>query len=179
MNIEERKEKYGCWTGRYELRDVPAPYWAAIPFWKRLWKRITYKRQYEFITDPKNPLTFNHPDNFAIRPDNHFFTDLGSIPKIFQSLCPALFAKDLWERSYILHDSGFAFKGLFFAQYDLMRFVFSPMSKKTLNNLLSLTIKAEGGSALSSGPIWFGVWLGSGHAWDKGDLRDAGDQSPR
>lgn len=164
-----RAKKYGFWTGKYDLDPVPLPDWADMPWYKRIWKRLTFTRLYEFINDLSDPLTFHHPDGYLVRPDHHFITDMGSVPKKLQGLAPWLFSKDLWLKAYILHDSGYSHGGLWFAKRDVTHFVFCKMPRSRVDDLLSLTIKASGGSCLSSGPIWFGVWMGGWVSYDKGD----------
>jgi len=165
-----RRNKYGYWTGEYKLDPVPLPNWGSLPWYKRAWKRLTYTALYIFENDLLDPLTFHHPDNYLIRPDLKFKTDMGSVPKFLQGLLPFLFSKDLWLRDFILHDSAYAHKGLWFAKHDLTLFSFSEMKEKQVDNLLALTIKASGGTSISSGPIWLGVCIGGRFSYGKGDL---------
>ena len=166
----KRAKKYGFWTGKYRLDPLPLPDWPSMPWYKRIWSRLTYTRLYEFENDKKDPLTFNHPEKCLIRPDAHFTTDMGSVPKKLQGLIPWLFAKDLWLKDYILHDSGYAHGGLWFAKRDKEIFTFCKLRRSVVDNLLALSIKASGGGCFSSGPIWFGVMMGGWLSYDKGDL---------
>jgi len=167
----DRKGKYGYWTGAYRLNPIDTPDWFAMPWYKRIWSRLTYTRKYEFINSKRFPLTFHHPDGYLVRPDNHFVTDMGSVPKKLQGLVPWLFAKDLWLRDYILHDSGYKHGGLWFAKHDVTIYIFCKMPRSRVDELLDLTIHASGGSCISSAPIWAGVRLGGWYNFDKGDLR--------
>jgi len=178
----KRTNKYGYWTGTYDLDPVPLPDWADMPWYKRAWSRLTYTRLYEFKTNIADPLTFHHPDGYSIRPDHHFITDMGSVPKKLQGLAPWLFSKDLWLKAYILHDAAYAHAGLWFdaayahaglwfAKKDLLEYAFCKMQRDRVDDLLSTMIKASGGTFLSSGPIWFGVEIGGWASFGKGDIR--------
>jgi len=166
-----RAEKYGHWTGTYELRPIPIPDWSDLPWYKRAWKRATYTALYEFLNDKVTPLTLMDRKGALWRPDNHLITDMGSVPKRLQGLIPWLFAKDLWLRDYILHDSAYKMGGLW-ASDGTKAFVFVHITRAQADNLLSMSIKASGGGSFSSGPIWLGVRVGGGGSWNKGDLRN-------
>ena len=156
----KRSKKYGYWTGSYRL--TPLDEWAGWGLWKR--------RLYLF---ENIDLTFHHPQGYKIRPDKKFKTDMGSVPLFLQSLIPVLFAKDRWLREYIMHDSAYAHGGLWVALNGCEDYTFLKMQRPQVDDLLSLTIKAGGGSCVSSGPIWLGVRAGGWASFKKGDLRKA------
>jgi len=167
----KRAAKYGFWAGKFELVPI-IPDWSGMSWYKKAWKRLTYTALYEFINDPDDPWTFHHPDGYLVRPDKHFITDMGSVPKILQGLIPVLFSKDLWLGDYCMHDAGYKHGGLWFAKRNITTFIFCKMKRGVVDELLDLTIHASGGGCLSSAPIWFGVRLGGWFSFDKGDLRD-------
>ena len=166
----DRIGKYGYWTGKFRL-DPIIPDWSGMSWYKKAWKRLNYTALYEFINDPDDPRTYHHPDGYLVRPDNHFITDMGSVPKILQGLLPILFSKDLWLGDYCMHDSGYKHGGLWFAKHDVTVFIFCKMPRSRVDEMLDITIHASGGGCLSSAPIWFGVRIGGWMSFDKGDLR--------
>lgn len=157
----KRTNRYGYWTGTYDLR--PLDEWTGWGLWKT--------RLYLFENDLIKPLTYHHPDGYTMRPDKKFKTDMGSVPLFLQSLIPVIFAKDKWLKAYILHDSAFCHKGLWFAKHDPRRYSFCEMKEKAVDDLLVLWIHASGGSCLSSAPIWLGVRIGGRFSFGKGDKR--------
>ena len=166
----KRTNKYGYWTGTFRL-DPIIPDWSGMSWYKKLWKRLTYTALYEFENDLLDPWTYHHPCGYSVRPDRHFVTDMGSIPKILQGLIPVLFSKDLWLGDFCLHDSGYKHGGLWFAKHDPLVFTFSKMARSAVDEMLDITIHASGGGCISSAPIWAGVRLGGWASFDKGDLR--------
>jgi hypothetical protein len=119
---------------------------------------------YEY-TAKENPLTFVHSDGARYRPDNHFFTDQGSVPR-FPPFIRMFVPKDRFLGFY-LHDSGYAFGGLW------INGAFRVMTRKQVDDLLYDMILADPipGSKATAWLVWSHVRLYGGLAgWGKGDV---------
>lgn len=113
------------------------------------WRRV----EYEFSLDADAPLTYHHADGCYIQPDRHGITDMGSIPEPLQ----AVFPKDRFLDSYILHDSACREHGLYFSSTPAGPYVFAPMDSRRVHRLLRECILAEGGGRLESWLIYQAV----------------------
>lgn len=122
------------------------------------------KQIFEFTNNPDNPLTCELRGNLY-RPDNHFFTDMGSVPKALQLLCPKWFAKDRYPLSYIYHDSAYRHGGHWVAAPGNWHFI--PMTRKQVDNVLREMIILEGGGRANARTIWLGVRAGGWASWKK------------
>ena len=126
--------------------------------------KIFGKEMFEFTNDPHDPLTF--ADDILIRPDNHFRTDMGSVPRTLQFIAPRWFNRFRYPQSYILHDSGYSHHGHWVAANG-SDWHFVKMTRKQVDDLLYDMIIAEGGSHANARTIWLGVRLGGRGAWGK------------
>ena len=87
------------------------------------------------------------------RPDNHFYTDLGSVPLLLQGI-PGL-QKDRWIRSYIMHDSCYK-HGYLWCMGEKKE-----LSKGQIDTMLFDMVRAEGGGAFIAWTIYLGVRAGT------------------
>lgn len=133
-------------SGEYDLEPLD---------WQGKWFG---KRVYRFVNDDHDPLTYDDGD-ILVRPDHRFTTDLASIPKTLQWLCPGAFAKDRFPNSVCLHDSGYLHGGHWCASNG-SDWHFIPMSRKQIDRYLRDMVKAEGGNRVTAGLIYFGVRIG-------------------
>ena len=120
------------------------------------------KQIFEFTNNPTNPLTCELKGTMY-RPDNHFFSDLGSVPKSLQTLLPKWFAKDRYPLSYLYHDSGYKHGGHWVAAPGDWHFI--KMTRKQVDNILREMIILEGGGKANARTIWLGVWAGGWASW--------------
>jgi hypothetical protein len=127
------------------------------------------KMIYEYEADVKHPLTFVHPDGRQFRPDNHFFTDMGSVPRVLQILVP----KDRFLLGFILHDSCYRFKGLWVSGNNGKSFLFTELLRAEADELLRLMAIYDPcpGNWLTSSAVWAGVRIGGWYGWGRGDER--------
>ena len=117
---------------------------------------------YEFTLDYLEPLTFCYPDGGKIQPDQHLAeTDLGSVPRWIQPLIP----KDRFLLSFLMHDSGYKHHGLYVAGKGGGKFMFQPMTRQQVDELLRQWVGAEGGNWLQRSLIYRAVRLGGGSPW--------------
>jgi hypothetical protein len=108
---------------------------------------------YEFTMDKAHPLTYREPGGTYYQRDNHGFSDQGSIPKPIQ----LFISKDRFPRSFYAHDSGCLMKGAYASGMPDVGFDFVHLSRKQVDDMLRLMVRAEGGSALQAYLIWLGV----------------------
>lgn len=142
-----------AFSGKYEL--FPAGWiggWKGRPRW-------------EFTNDAKNPLTYDDKV-LLVRPDNHFFTDLGSVPRFFQKAVPIWFDRARFPRSYVFHDSAYRHGGHWCASNG-KDFSFVEMTRKQIDQLLRDMILAEGGSKTAARLVYAGVRMGGWASWKK------------
>jgi len=132
--------------------DCPFHHWQGGFFGKEI---------YEFTNSALDPLTYS--DDIMLRPDNHFMTDLGSVPKLLQATAPIWFAKDRFPRSYIFHDSGYKHSGHWVAVKGGWHFV--KMTRKQVDRYLREMILAEGGSRSAANLVYAGVRAGGWASW--------------
>jgi hypothetical protein len=118
------------------------------PSWRR-------RREYEFTLDRAAPMTFCHRSGFAIQPDRHGLTDMGSVPEILQ----AIVSKDSYLPAFIIHDSACREHGLYFRAIG-EPFTFCPVSSLDAHRLLREMVLALGGSLSMAGIIYAAVRVG-------------------
>lgn len=123
------------------------------------------KMLYEFRNSAEDPLTYESQDGMLIRPDNHFITDLGSVPLTLQALIPAMFAKDRWIRSFCNHDSAYLHGGYWLAVAGGWKF--SELTRRQADDMLREMILAEGGGSITARLIWYGVRAGGWASWKR------------
>lgn len=138
-------------SGTYELR---------VDGWYGGWKG---KPRFEFTNDPRQPLTYDD-SVLLMRPDNHFMTDLGSVPRFLQKAVPIWFDRARFPKSYIFHDSAYLHGG-HWCGVKGHGFKFTPMTRKKVDELLRDMILAEGGSKMAARLIHAGVRMGGWKAW--------------
>lgn len=139
------------WTGIYDLRRA-----GTIRSWF-LWRKPIY----EFRNCPHRPLTLELPGGRRIRPDNHFLTDLGSIPPF---LTP-LYGSASFEPAFILHDSGYEDHGLWVANPGADIFLFVRMDRRTVDRLLRIGVWADDGNRVDRTVIYGAVRAGGWGVW--------------
>jgi len=116
------------------------------------------KRLYQFINSLYDPLTYDD-GVWMVQPDNRFVTDLASIPKTLQLICPGAFAKDRFPKSVCCHDSGYLHGGHWVA-HSGKEFHFLSMTRKQIDIYLRDMVKSEGGNRVTAALIYAGVRVG-------------------
>lgn len=143
---------YGAgFSGKYDIEPLE---WSGGWFGKQL---------YEFQNYMPDPLTCVLPCMRIVRPDRHFTTDLGSVPKTLQALAPIYFAKDRFPKSYIFHDSHYKHGGGWFAIKG--GWEFRRLTRKQADDILREMVLLEGGSRIAARLIWAGVRAGGWASW--------------
>ena len=147
---------HGVWRNIYGYRcdrlPIPPP-----PWWGSLW--WAPKPLYEFTLAIRDPLTYVGADGREYQPDRRYQTDKGTIPRPLQVLMPS----DLFERSFLLHDSGYAFGGLWITG------AFVVMTRAAVDALLREMILAEGGTEVQAWMVYAAVRTFGFGGWRKGD----------
>lgn len=139
-------------SGKYELfPDGWIGGWMGRPRW-------------EFTNDAKDPLTYG--EMLLVRPDNHFFTDLGSVPRTLQKWVPIWFDRARWPKSYIFHDSGYKHGGHWIAANG-SDWHFVEMTRKDVDRYLYEMLLAEGAGKTNAKLVYWGVRIGGVKAWKK------------
>lgn len=123
------------------------------------------KPKFEFTNSIQDPLTYDDGD-IMVRPDNHFYTDKGSVPRIFQTILPIWFDRARFERAYIFHDSAFLHGGAWVATKG-GDFMFIEMTMKQANRYLYDMVIAEGGSKGAARAIYSGVQMFGRFSWKR------------
>ena len=120
------------------------------------------KEMYEFTNDDADPLTCC-VDGILYRPDHHYKTDLGSVPRTFQFILPEYFAKDRYVKSYLFHDSAYNHGGVWVAVNG--GWEFKAITRKQADEMLRDMILLEGGSKANARLIYWGVRAGGRFSW--------------
>ena len=90
-----------------------------------------WKAQYEFMLSRTHPLTYVDAHGNRWQPNRHYFTDMGSVPKVGQLLIP----KDRFLGFY-LHDSAYIEGGLWLKTLVAARFEFVRLPKSRVDEML-------------------------------------------
>jgi len=141
----------GTWLNPdgYTLRFERREFWP----WPRVWS-VYRKTYWEFQLDQAKPLTFSHQQGYYVQPDRHELeTDLGSIPPPLRSLFP----DTEFIRPYLLHDSAYTHHGMYMAHGPYAPFVFHAVDRAFADELLRVSIIADGGSRARARTIWSAV----------------------
>ena len=138
-------------SGTYELKPTK---------WIGGWRG---KQLYEFANDANNPLTYEDAQGNLIRPDQHQTTDLGSVPKIMQWICPKYFAKDRYIPGYVYHDDAYQNHGWWYAKKGGWNF--RKVTRKQADIYLRQMVMDLGGSKGNAWAIYMGVRIGGGKSW--------------
>lgn len=133
---------------------------------------------YDCALNRKTPLTYVDANGDRWRPDWHYETDMGSVPRLSQLIIP----KDRFLGFY-LHDSGYAHGGLWslklfrigppgLRNFDT-RWIFVGLSRRDVDDMLRAMILADPcpGCRGTADAVWAAVRLAGWTAWNKGDLR--------
>jgi hypothetical protein len=114
-----------------------------------------WKAWFHFTLDPVRPMTYVDPNGQQWRTGFHQLTDMASIPRLIQVCIP----KDRFIGPY-LHDYGYRFGGLY--RYNGISFVFNPLTRRQLDDMLYLQCLADPMPAWRSTActIWTGVRAG-------------------
>lgn len=123
---------------------------------------------YRFKLDEVTPLTY-YCGSWFWQPNKKYLTDMGSIPVALQ-VFPQLH-KDRYLLSYMFHDSGYAFKGLYSSGRHDGQFTFFPKTRAEIDEMLFDMLQAEGATWLVRWTIYLGVRAGGWVAFGKGDKR--------
>jgi len=124
---------------------------------------LTTKAIYEFRLKKSKPMTLILADGTRVQPDRHLAeTDMGSIPLSLQFFFP----KDRFLLSYILHDSGYHHHGLYVKKPGRKVYRFTPMTKGEIDELLRISIEAEGGGIVRRNIIYRAVQAGGFIGWN-------------
>ena len=116
------------------------------------------------------PLCFVRADGIKYRPDMVFTSDGGSIPYTVQnvaSMVPGINLKrDVYPKSYAIHDSGYKNKGLWVWHPD-GKWIFQTMDRGTVDLILMECLLAEGANMAERNLIYAGVRAGGWVPWDR------------
>ena len=139
--------------------------WLRNEFWpSKSWPSIYRKAIREFRINEEHPLTYMAQDGCLLQPDRHMAeTDLGTIPPPLRGLFP----HDEFERSHILHDSGYRYGGLYLAYGLEQPFIFCKMSRAFIDEVLIESIIADGGTRARARTIWLAVRIGGKGFFDE------------
>jgi len=120
------------------------------------------KELYEFTNDDADPLTVEL-DGTLYRPDRHYKSDLGSVPRTLQFILPKYFAKDRYVKSFLLHDQSYLFGSIWVAVHG--GWENRKLTRKQADTMLRDTILCEGGSKANARLIYWGVRMGGFASW--------------
>ena len=119
---------------------------------------------YDVTLDDDWPLTLLCEDTgWRYQPDRHEVTDMGSIPRILQSIIP----KDRFLLTWLTHDSGYQKGGLYVSTSKGEPFVFVSMPRARIDALMLEGIVAEGCLWWERQMVYRGVRLGGWVAWNR------------
>jgi len=151
MSADDFRQTWHNPTG-YVLRDTGRKC-PGFPPWRR-------RTLYEYTADTLTPATFQFSRLGFVRPDRHGFTDMGSVPELAQLIVP----KDLHIISFIIHDSGYREKGLYFSSTLNGVYTFALMRRDQVDKLLRWMLESAGYWA--RGPlVWAAVKAGGWTGW--------------
>lgn len=111
--------------------------------------------------DRVNPLTWVDRHGWHIQPDRYELTDLGSIPRLLWPLVPP----DRCPRSWLLHDSAYSHHGLWASPDGRAPYVFTPMSRGAIDDLMFDGMRAEGLNLLYAWLVYRAVRMFGWMAW--------------
>jgi len=150
-----RREKFGHFENAIDGYKLPKI--------RDKWRfGIFPKAIYEFTLDEDDPLTFVDTDGTRIQPDRHLAeTDMGSVPWLAQLAIP----KDRFLLSFLFHDSAYKHHGLYFAVAGSDLFVFVPLSRKEVDDLLRQMCGAEGAWYQTRAAVYSAVRVGGWASW--------------
>ena len=120
--------------------------------------------KFEFQSDLADPLTCCL-HGILYRPDFHFFTDKGSVPRLIQTIAPYYFDRAKYERAYYFHDSAYAHGGVWVAVHG--GWEFKKITRKQADTMLRDMILLENGSKMNARLIYAGVRAGGWASWKR------------
>jgi len=123
------------------------------------WRRR--RREYEFLLHDSKPLTILINGVIYAQPDRHGFTDLGTIPEIFEPWLP----RNEFEPSFIIHDSTCRHHGLYFSREVDGLYTFTEVSSVWAHDLLGACVLNEGAGKYKSKLVSWAVHFGGPH-WE-------------
>jgi len=130
---------------------------------KQFWHRIPLF-DYKCVL-PK--LAFYDRDTIGYELDDHFETDGGSIPPSLRLIPFAHLDPFNFTRSYLFHDCGFLYGGLYIEYPREMKFKFRLMTRKQVDKLLKEMLPFDKATLYDTFMIYLGVVIGSMFIWDK------------
>lgn len=146
----------GCLTPIYDEDNLPQ-------YDKVLWNKAPL---FDYTTK-KNHLQYTDKKGNVYELDNHFKTDGGSIPSMVQPT-PFLHLNPFdFLRSYLYHDCGFIFGGLYIKYLNEINFKFRLLTRVQVNDLLGDMMPFDGATEADVETITFAVRIGSIVIWDK------------
>lgn len=130
---------------------------------KLLWHRIPLF-EYRNV-EPK--VTYIDNADIQYQMDNHFCTDGGSIPPTLRLIPLAHLDPFNFPRSYLFHDCGYQYGGLYIKYPGENEFKFRLISHKEIDNMLLSTLNIEDATKYDIFIISLGVKVGSPFIWDE------------
>jgi len=121
---------------------------------------------WSYNADPREPLTWADDGGFHLRPDRHFLTNLGSVPRLFRNLI----SQDRFPQAWIQHDSACEHHGAYFSRSEHGDYVLAPLTSAEACDLMRAGILASGGAPWLAGLIYWAVRL-CGPQWSDGVCR--------
>lgn len=130
------------------------------------------KAIYEYTANEKTPLTFVDFEGMKIRPDNHFFSDMGSVPPVLQAI-PG-FAKDRHLFPFLFHDSAYTHGGLWIKTKWETDFRFIILPRRQVDELLVHMIQFDvvPGCGFKRNIFLFFLTCFGASNYNKGDARE-------
>ncbi len=147
--------KVGCLTPLYTEDNLPR-YDKVLLFNAPLF-------EYTMVTPN---LTFTNKRGVQYQPDRHFNTDGGSIPPIVQSSFILHLNPFDFLRSYLYHDCGFIYGGLYIKYPGEEEFKFRLLDRRQVNALLAVMMPFDGALISDVIAIYTAVNIGSIFVWD-------------
>lgn len=120
---------------------------------------------YRFDLDPIHPLTFVDSFGCRLQPNRVYCTNLGSVPR-FPPFIRALVPKDRFPAGFAMHDSGYAFGGMW------VNGAFVSMTRKQVDDYLYYMMLSDPhpASRTTAWIVWTHVRAYGFVSWKKGDV---------
>lgn len=113
------------------------------------------------------PLIYTDAEDVEYQLDSHFSTDGGSIPLVVRILPFAHLDPFNFPRSYLFHDCGYQYGGLYIRYPGEKEFKFRLLTKKQVDDLLKDLLSLENSTKYDRLVIMTGINIGSRFVWDK------------
>lgn len=127
------------------------------------WRKTVYEAT---LDDAESALTYIDNYGGSWRPDRHFFTDMGSVPRLAQVLIP----KDRFLEAFLIHDSAYIHGGLWRWSALVQGWRFSYMTRRQADELLYEMCLSSGAWQSTAWAIYLAVRVGGAFCkYGKGD----------